>query len=171
MIINYHNIKNHLFCLLFIMFFCNASAQQHYKPFRIAGELMLDGALNEPEWKNAMPITDFIQVDPYPNALPTERTEVRMLYNDAYLYVGFHCYDKEPDKIVRFFMDRDFELGMDDGISVQLDTYNDKSTSVLFITNALSARFDSEVSNNGANTNNNYNNFWDVVSVDDSSSF
>lgn len=171
MTIDFRFIKNHFLCLLFIIFFCHAAAQQRYKPFRITGELKLDGALNEPEWKSAMPITDFIQVDPYPGTLPSERTEVRMLYNDAYLYVGFHCYDKEPDKIVRFLMDRDFELGKDDGISVQLDTYNDKNTAVLFITNTLSARFDSEISSNGANSNNNYNNFWDAVSVNDSTGY
>ena len=171
MVIKFHRIKSHFICSLLILFFCNAIAQQRYKPFRITGELKLDGNLNEPEWKSSLPITDFIQVDPYPGALPTERTEVRILYNDSYLYFGFHCYDKEPDKIVRFFMDRDFELGKDDGISVQLDTYNDKNTSVLFITNALSARFDAEVSSNGANSNNNYNNFWDAVSVNDSSGY
>ena len=171
MVIKFHRIKIHFICSLLILFFCNAIAQQRYKPFRITGELKLDGNLDEPEWKSSLPITDFIQVDPYPGALPTERTEVRILYNDSYLYVGFHCYDKEPDKIVRFFMDRDFELGKDDGISVQLDTYNDKNTSVLFITNTLSARFDSEVSSNGANSNNNYNNFWDAVSVNDSSGY
>ena len=171
MVIKFHRIRSHFICSLLILFFCNAIAQQRYKPFRITGELKLDGNLNEPEWKSSLPITDFIQVDPYPGALPTERTEVRILYNDSYLYVGFHCYDKEPDKIVRFFMDRDFELGKDDGISVQLDTYNDKNTSVLFITNALSARFDSEVSSNGANSNNNYNNFWDAVSVNDSTGY
>ena len=171
MIINFHSSKNHFFCLIFIILFCNAAAQQRYKPFRITGELKLDGILNEPEWNSALPISDFIQTDPDPGALPSERTEVRMLYNDDYLYVGFHCYDKEPDKIVRFFMDRDFEIGNDDGISVQLDTYNDKNTSVLFITNALSARFDSEVSSNGASSNNNYNNFWDAVSINDSTGY
>lgn len=171
MVIKFRKSKSICICLLIFLFFFNSEAQEYYKPVRINEEIKLDGILSESIWMMAEPLSDFMQTDPYPGALPTERTEVRMLYNNDYLYVGFHCYDKEPDKIVRFLMDRDFELGKDDGISVQLDTYNDKNTSVLFITNTLSARFDSEVSSNGANTNDNYNNFWDAVSVNDSSGY
>ncbi len=168
MVIKFRKSKSICICLLIFLFFFNSEAQEYYKPVRINEEIKLDGILSESIWMLAEPLSDFMQTDPYPGALPTEKTEVRMLYNDDYLYVGFRCYDKEPDKIVRFLMDRDFELGKDDGISVQLDTYNDKNTSVLFITNTLCARFDSEVSSNGANSNINYNNFWDAVSVNDS---
>ena len=153
------------------LFLNNVNAQKYYQPVRISGEIKLDGRLNESDWQLALPLSDFMQTDPVAGAMPTEKTEVRMLYNDAYLYVGFHCFDNDPQKIVRFFMDRDFELGKDDGIAVQLDTYNDKSTAVVFVTNTLSARFDSEISRNGDNMNDDYNNFWDVVSVVDSTGY
>ncbi len=164
-------------CRLLILFFLmnlflvNIYAQEYYKPYRISNEIKLDGLLNESVWPLAVPISDFMQTNLDPGALPSEKTEVRMLYNDDYLYVGFHCYDNEPEKITRLLMSRDYDYGMDDGISVELDTYNDKTTAVIFITNTLSARFDSEISNNGAGMNNNYNNFWDVVSVMDSTGY
>jgi Domain of unknown function (DUF5916)/Carbohydrate family 9 binding domain-like len=160
-----------LFCFNLFLFFSDAVAQSYYQPVRILTAITLDGKLLESEWQLAVPLSDFMQTDPASGAAPTEKTEVRMLYNDEHLFVGFHCYDSTPSKIVRFFMDRDFELGQDDGISVQLDTYNDKSTAVMFITNSLGARFDSEVSNNGSNSNDDYNNFWDVAIVVDSTGY
>ena len=160
-------------CLVLIMFlFLNkVNAQQYYKPFRIDKEIKLDGILNEVEWQLSLPLTEFMQTDPIDGASPTERTEVRMLYNDEYLFVGFHCFDTDPDNIERLLMERDYELGKDDGIAVQLDTYNDKNSGVVFITNTLGARFDSEISNNGSSMNDDYNNFWDVVSVIDSTGY
>lgn len=145
--------------------------QLRYQPQRIETDIKLDGKLTEPEWERATPLSDFMQTSPLPGASATERTEVKLLYNNSYLCVGFHCYDSAATKLVRFFMDRDFELGKDDGISVQLDTYNDKNTAVVFVTNTLSARFDSEISGNGDNMNDDYNNFWDVMSVVDSSGY
>ncbi|MBK7244405.1 MAG: hypothetical protein IPH98_11170 [Saprospiraceae bacterium] len=50
-------------------------------------------------------------------------------------------YDSFPTQLVRFLMNRDFELGKDDGlISVQLDTYNDKSNAILFVSNSLNGK-------------------------------
>ncbi|MCC7028268.1 MAG: carbohydrate binding family 9 domain-containing protein [Saprospiraceae bacterium] len=142
--------------------------QEVYRPIRISDDIQFDGRLDEDIWKQVTPLTDFMQTTPTPGAPPTEKTEVRMVYNNFYLYVGFRCYDSFPTQLVRFLMNRDFELGKDDGISVQLDTYNDKSNAVLFVSNSLNGRFDSEVTNNGNSMNNDYNNFWDVISKIDS---
>src|SRR5260370_38098048 len=40
----------------------------------------LDGTLNDPLWQSAKPISDFRQREPRKGELPTERTEVRVLY-------------------------------------------------------------------------------------------
>lgn len=153
------------------VFYSYCEAQERYHPLRIETDIKLDGRLTEPEWNQIEPLSDFMQSSPFPGANPTEKTEVKLLYNNAYLCVGFHCYDSTANKMIRLLMDRDFELGRDDGISVQLDTYNDKNTSVLFVTNTLSARFDSEISSNGSSMNDDYNNFWDVATVVDSNGY
>ena len=54
----------------------------------IEGEIVLDGNLDEPEWSLAQPATDFIQNDPDMGEPATERTEVRILYDNEYLYLG-----------------------------------------------------------------------------------
>lgn len=158
----------YIFIILGFLISYKSIGQEVYRPIRISDDIQFDGRLDEDIWKQVTPLTDFMQTTPTPGAPPTEKTEVRMVYNNFYLYVGFRCYDSFPTQLVRFLMNRDFELGKDDGISVQLDTYNDKSNAVLFVSNSLNGRFDSEVTNNGNSMNNDYNNFWDVISKIDS---
>src|SRR5450830_985489 len=50
--------------------------------------IKLDGRLDEPAWSTA-PVTDaFTQMDPDEGKPASQRTEVRVLYDDAALYVG-----------------------------------------------------------------------------------
>ena len=56
-------------------------------------EIVVDGILDENDWSLAQPATDFIQNDPLMDAPATERTEVRILYDDENLYLGVYCFD------------------------------------------------------------------------------
>ena len=49
---------------------------------RAAGPIAVDGKLDEAVWLDAIPITDFVQSQPDPGMPPTERTVVRVLYDD-----------------------------------------------------------------------------------------
>ena len=66
---------------------------------RVTGEMVLDGTLSEPGWATALPVSDFTQRDPQEGAPATERTEVRILYDDNALYVGARLYDRSPDSV------------------------------------------------------------------------
>ena len=112
--------------------------------------------------------TDFMQYDPTAGAEPTEKTEVMILYNDTYLFFGLRAYDHHPDKLVSYSLQRDFQIGNDDGWAIGIDMYNDKSTGLAFIINPLGARWDAELSADGVNLNDSYNTFWDVKSSIDS---
>src|ERR1700730_2815330 len=90
-------------------------AQNPYHPLRIKNNITFDGKLSEPEWKQAEVENDFMQYDPASGAEPTEKTEIRILYNDEYLYLGLRAFDHHPDQIVRYALQRDFELDNDDG--------------------------------------------------------
>ena len=52
------------------------------------GKIILDGILNEEEWRLVSPATNFIQRDPIEGAPSTERTEVFVIYvcNDQYIF-------------------------------------------------------------------------------------
>ena len=52
------------------------------------GEIRVDGRLEEAAWSRAVPTTDFVQKEPVEGAPPSERTEVRFVYDDGGLYVG-----------------------------------------------------------------------------------
>ena len=102
----------------------------------------LDGFLNDAAWKAATPLTDFTQRELREGEAPTEKTEVTVLYDDKYLYIGIACYDSEPDKIVRKELMWDGDLISDDMFCVALDTFNDQRSGFIFSTNPNGAMYD-----------------------------
>ncbi len=69
---------------------------------RIAAQVAIDGALDERVWQNAARVTGFVQHDTMTPA--RVRTEVRVWYDEAALYLGWTCED--PD-IQATFTSRD----------------------------------------------------------------
>ena len=55
---------------------------------RITEAPSIDGVLDERVWQDAAPLTDFVQAEPFEGQPASERTEVRMLYDDEAIYVG-----------------------------------------------------------------------------------
>lgn len=66
---------------------------------RTTGTIALDGILSENAWSTAQPVTNFTQREPIEGAGATERTEVRILYDDDALYVGARLFDSRPDSV------------------------------------------------------------------------
>src|SRR6185436_16523110 len=60
----------------------------------------LDGVLDDDAWAQAQPITDFVQRKPNPGAPATLRTEARILYDDAAVWVAVRAFDPHPDSMV-----------------------------------------------------------------------
>jgi hypothetical protein len=58
-----------------------------------SGGITIDGRLDEAAWAKATPITDFHQQNPNEGAPPTQRTEVRVLYDERAIYIGARMYD------------------------------------------------------------------------------
>jgi hypothetical protein len=160
-------MKIRLFRILIFLFPVLVSAQTYY-PLRISENVKLDGKLDEALWQQAPAENDFMQEDPSAGAIPSEKTEVRILYNDEFLFVGIRAFDSQPDKIVRSALERDFTIDQDDNAAFVIDTYNDKGTGLAFMSNTLGARWDAEFSADGGNQNGSFNTFWDVASHVDS---
>ena len=108
---------------------------------------VIDGSLNDPEWSFAEPVTDFLQREPDNGQPGSERTEVRILYDEENIYIAFMMYDREPDRIVATDLRRDSRLDTDDTIAVIFDTYHDRRNGYLFRVNALGTKHDAEVRN------------------------
>jgi hypothetical protein len=118
----------------------------------------IDGFLNEPEWQSAVPAMGFTQADPEEGSPETERTVVRILYDDNALYVGVMCFDREPDKIVSQLTRRD-RTGQSDRFSVMIDSYHDHSTAFLFSGTVSGVESDGFLSQDGRI----YDIQWDAV--------
>ena len=61
---------------------------------------MIDGVIDENAWSKVDSSYDFYQTQPNPGHLASERTVVRVLFDDANLYISAMKYDSEPDKII-----------------------------------------------------------------------
>ncbi len=147
-----------------------ASAQdRELVPLRILESLHMDGVLDEDIWQNALAASGFTQQRPDEGQPASERTEVRVLYNEQTLYIGLWAYDSDPAQIIATQMARDGDLADDDYFQVILDTYLDRQNGILFATNPDGARYDAQVRNEGRsegrfNTNvlTDWNGVWDV---------
>ncbi len=84
----------------------------------------IDGILNDEVWQKAPFATDFIQNSPNPGSKPSQKTEVRVLYDNSALYIGATMYDVSKDSIMRQLSQRD-NVENTDYFAVFLDTYQD----------------------------------------------
>jgi hypothetical protein len=106
----------------------------------------LDGKLDEPIWATATPIGDFIQKDPNEGVPATQRTSVRVLYDDGGIYVGAELFDTAPDSIVAQLARRD-RFVTADRFTVYLDPYHDKRSGAFFGVNAAGTLYDGTLYN------------------------
>src|SRR5262249_40978763 len=77
-----------------------SGSQRPVTAVRTAVPIVIDGLLTEPVWSNGNAATWFRQSDPVEGAAPSQRTEVRMAYDDEALYVGARMYDTAPESIL-----------------------------------------------------------------------
>lgn len=156
-IINSNYMKTHIYvallsCLLVGTTSLRVFAQDTFlpadsKPFvsakYINHDLSIDGALNEADWETVDSLGNFIQIEPNQGAPSRNRTVVKLLYNNQYLYVGVYCYDSLGKEAIRVpDMKRDFEWRAHDTFAVCIDGFNDKRNSISFVTNPYGAQKD-----------------------------
>ncbi len=103
---------------------------------RVRGTIRLDGRLDDEAWAQAPPVADFYQRERHEGLPATERTEVRVLYDDDFLYVGFRCFDSHPERVRARAIFRDESGGADDLVSVMIDAYHDHRSAIQFVSNA-----------------------------------
>ncbi len=142
-------------------------AQKTMTAVRISVPPVIDGVPDDSIWAEAPPVSDFLQQEPVPGAKPSEKTVVKILYDDKNLYVSFMCYDDEPDKIIARELKLDGKWSGDDNISIIFDTFNDNRTGYWFGTNPLGMRDDILLSSgSGIHVmNEDWNGIWHPVSA------
>jgi hypothetical protein len=102
----------------------------------------VDGSLDEAVWAGAPAITDFVMKEPVEGAAPTERTEVRFVYDDDALYVGARMYSSDPSTVQAPLSRRDQVGDVSEQLLISLDTFLDRRTSYTFGVSASGVRID-----------------------------
>ena len=119
----------------------------------VQGTIQVDGILDEAAWDAAEPATDFVQSTPDPGYPASERTEVRVLYDDRMLYIGAMLYESEPDAIIAQQMVQDFYSPNEDVFGLSLDTFLDRRNAYYIMVNANGAVRDAQAYDNSRTSN------------------
>lgn len=131
---------------------------------KMDAQINLDGQVNEPVWNSlsALPLT--MHWPSYYGEL-TEETQIKIFYDDEYIYIGAICFDSEPDKIQEISYQRDSISEQADAIAFVLDPYDDNENVVVFSVTATGARADFSLKNDaqgGDTWNISWNSYWDA---------
>lgn len=107
----------------------------------------IDGGLDDPIWRDAARITEFVQQRPLEGAPATEQTEIYIAYDNQNIYFGIYAHYSDPALIRASRVDRD-QTGRDDTVQVYFDPFLDQQRAYVFSVNGYGVQGDSVL--NGA---------------------
>lgn len=136
---------------------------------RLLKPITFDGIPDEEAWQSVSSIK-FIMYQPLFGKEPSEESDVRIGYDDRYLYVGGRMYLKDEGMLRSSSFKRDY-MGMgSDWLGIILDTYNDKENGLAFFTTPDALRWDASILKDAVVSmpdqmpfNISWNTFWDVT--------
>ena len=111
-----------------------------------ANQPLIDGTLDDPAWCEAPAGSDFVQTSPNPGALATLPAVVRVMYDDAAVYVAVRLFDPSPDSVLAPYPRRDDE-NTSDWVFVEVDTRFDRRSGYSFGLNPRGVQVDGTWSN------------------------
>ncbi len=119
------------------------SIRKEIKALPIKGYIHVDGILNEKEWKQTIPSKKFTQVEPFQGNQPNHDTDIRVLYNQQYLYFSVFAKDSLGKKSIRATdFKRDFNFLAHDIVAFSFDGFNDKRNAMSIATNPFGVQRD-----------------------------
>lgn len=114
------------------------------KAKRAGGEIKVDGCLDEIKWQNAGIASGFTEAEQEPNTPSSQRTEVKVLYDDEAIYVGSMMYDTAPDSILSQLRERE-KLGNTDYFDVGFSCFQDGINAFEFFVTPAGIQLDAQV--------------------------
>lgn len=106
-----------------------------------AGNIRLDGVLDDEVWQRALTVVVDVETRPRENQPALVPTTAYLVENGTHLLVGFDARDPDPSAIRAYLRDRDSAFN-DDFVGVVLDTFNDKRRAYEFFANPLGVQMD-----------------------------
>ena len=146
-------------------------SQESVKIQRLSSPIEFDGIPGEAAWE-ALDLFPLTMHRPNFGNQPSEKSEVRIGYDEEYLWIGASLYMKDASKIYAATKKRDELLFDYDAFGIVLDSYNDNENGLAFFTAPTGLRTDYTISNDatgrghrGLNTS--WDTFWDVKTTRD----
>jgi hypothetical protein len=155
--------------VLLLLFVASGVWGQSTEPMplsRLTGPIQFDGLSDEPAWVVIAPLP-LVMMEPIAGEPPSEATEIRVAYDENYVYASIRAYDRDPSgiRINSLYRDR---ISGDDFFVIFLDTFNDNETGVSFTMTPAGVRRDAAIANDASGSNAlnaDFNTFWDLKTV------
>lgn len=147
-------------------------AQSSADPVRLVrttDAVALDGRPRETAW-NAAPPVPLVQYTPTEGAGTSDSSDIRLLYDDKFLYVGARLFVEDPGSIRPGLFARD-QLGTEDHLMVILDSAGDERTGLVFALNPAGGLTDNAIGGDGQNVDKSWNGYWDGATSRDESAW
>jgi hypothetical protein len=117
---------------------------------------LIDGKLDDACWQEGEWSENYIQQTPVEGGEPSQNTQMKVLYDDEYIYVAIRAFDTEMNKIQKYKGRRDEFTG--DAVGVCFDSYFDHRTGFEFDLTAGGSKIDLIFMNDGIDMN--WNPVW-----------
>jgi len=101
---------------------------------------VVDGALDEGQWRSASLLTGFSQFSPLDGVAAEDSTEVLVWYSATAIHFGIRAF--EPHGAVRATLANRDNIASDDNIQLLLGTFNDGRQAMVFGVNPLGVQMD-----------------------------
>ncbi len=119
------------------------SVKLELKAIETKSTIKIDGLLDESVWTRAPKSPSFTQVDPNQKAKPSQDTDVKVLFDDKFLYFGIFCTDTLGKSAIRATdFKRDFSHTTHDLININFDAFNSERNAMSFAVNPYGVQRD-----------------------------
>lgn len=160
--------------LIIFLIFTDLRAQEAVSIQRITEPVSFDGIPDEQVWEGLRTF-EMTMHSPTFGLAPTEISDIRMGYDNEFLWVGAKLLMKDASQIFSPTRKRDDDIEEYDAFGIILDTYDDNENALAFFTNPYGLRSDYAISNDGegggggpnSSMNSSWNTFWDVKTAMD----
>lgn len=125
------------------------------------GKIIVDGKLDDVDWQSAQVADQFFQQFPSDTSYSITTTEVKVTFDDNFLYVGAICHDTLKGKYVIQSLKRDFSYPISDAFAVFIDPFDDKTNGFSFAVNPMGVQREGLLQNGGGfGVTTNWDNKW-----------
>ncbi|MBN4081462.1 carbohydrate binding family 9 domain-containing protein, partial [Caldithrix abyssi] len=142
-----------------VLLIASETTPPEFRATKVNQPIHIDGRLDEALWLSGDKATGFTQKRPNSGQPASQKTEVSIVYDDEFIYVGARMYDSNPNEIAAEMFRRDGK-GYSDWFEIILDSYFDSRTAYGFQINPKGVLRDALYYNDNGNEDFTWNAVW-----------